>query len=79
LLKIVSVSVIKINKTMNKVEVTCSVKTNGIVRVEKFETQVDNATLSKASGMSSRKELNPWAKNFFPASEWVEVNSMRKI
>ena len=64
---------------MNKVEVTCSVKTNGIVRVEKFETQVDNATLAKASGMSSRKELNPWAKNFFPAAEWVEVSSMRKI
>jgi hypothetical protein len=64
---------------MNKVEVTCSVKTNRIVRVEKFETQVDNATLLKASGMSSRKELNPWAKNFFPAAEWVEVLSMRKI
>jgi hypothetical protein len=64
---------------MKTVEVTCNVKTNGTVRVQKFETQVDDATLAKASFMSSRKELNPWAKNFFPAAEWVEVSSMRKI
>ncbi len=64
---------------MNRVEVTCSVETNGIVRVEKFETQVDNATLGKASSQSGRKELNPWAKIFFPAAERVEVSSMRKI
>jgi hypothetical protein len=67
------------NKMMNKVKITCSVKSNGMVRTETFEAQVDNATLSKASGMSSRKELNPWAKNFFPTAEWVELLSIVKI
>lgn len=58
---------------MHKAQVTCSVKSKGYVKTETFETQVDDATLSKASGMSSRKEIKPWAKNFFPAAEWVDV------
>jgi hypothetical protein len=62
---------------MHSVIVTVSVK-DKFVKTEVFETKVDDITLSKAAGSNSRKELNPWAKNFFPTAEWVEVISIRR-
>ncbi len=64
---------------MHKVKVTCSVKINGNVWNKSFETTVDNATIAKASGSKSKKELNPWAKTFFPAADSVELLSIQKI
>lgn len=64
---------------MHKVEVHCKIKLNGTVRDERFEARVDITTLQKASFEDKRKELNPWAKLFFPEAEWVEITQMRKL
>ncbi|OFY38421.1 MAG: hypothetical protein A2309_14230 [Bacteroidetes bacterium RIFOXYB2_FULL_35_7] len=63
---------------MFDVIVTCNVHKNGGYRTEKFETKVDNDVILKAQGSNSKKELDPWAKTFFPASDKVEVMSVRK-
>jgi len=63
---------------MYDVIVTCYVYKNGSYRTEKFETMVDNDVISKSQGSNTKKELNPWAKTFFPASDKVEVISVKK-
>ncbi len=64
---------------MVRVKVKFSVRTNGVVRHEEMETQVDRATLGKARGDNGRRELAAWAKNFFPTAEWARVTEMREI
>lgn len=51
----------------------------GSVRTEELETTVDRATLTLASGSSSREKLSSWAINFFPGCEWAKVISMKEI
>jgi hypothetical protein len=63
---------------MYDVIVECHVYKETSMGKEKFETKVDDATLTKASGSSSRRELDPWAKTFFPTAKKVEVLSIRK-
>lgn len=63
---------------MIKVRVTFLVKRNSTQR-EELETTVDRATLSLASGQSSREQLSDWAKTFFPGCEWAKVTSMTEI
>lgn len=63
---------------MFKVKVKFRV-TAGSVKTEEMETTVDESTYYKAQGSSSRKELDSWAKNFFPAAKSAEVIEMRKI
>jgi len=66
---------------MKKVLVTCSVKKNssGGVSLETFETQVDSSVIGKASGMSSKHELDSWAKTFFPTAVEVKFSSIKVI
>lgn len=64
---------------MVKVKVKFSVRTNGVVRQEEMETQVDRVTLSKAKGDIGRKQLEGWAKMFFPTADWAKVTEMREI
>lgn len=63
---------------MIKVKVVFQVKRN-TVRTEELETAVDRATLTLASGSSSREKLSGWAMNFFPGCEWAKVISMTEI
>ena len=63
---------------MIKVRVVFQVKRN-TVRTEELETTVDRATLTLASGSSSREKLSDWAENFFPGCEWARVISMTEI
>jgi hypothetical protein len=64
--------------SMIKVEVTFQVK-SGTVSTEKKELEVDMSTFALASGNSSRRKLDGWAKNFFPAAECVKVIDMKRI
>ena len=63
---------------MIKVKVVFQVKRN-TVRTEELETTVDRATLTLASGSSSREKLSDWAENFFPGCEWAKVISLTEI
>jgi hypothetical protein len=65
---------------MKKVRVTVSLKReNGQVGTEVFETMADNSIINKSTSSTSRKELAPWAKPFFPKAEWVEVLSIQVL
>lgn len=63
---------------MFKVKVRFRV-TGKSVRTEEMETTVDDSTYYKSQGSNSRKELDSWAKNFFPTAEKAEVIEMRRI
>lgn len=54
----------------------CRVFSRSGVQTKDVEIQVDRDTIRKASTDSGRKELNGWAKNFFPSSEKVEIQSL---
>lgn len=64
--------------SMIKVEVTFQVK-SGTVRDEILILDIDMSTYSMGSGDSSRRKLDGWAKNFFPAAEWVKVVYMKPV
>ena len=66
---------------MKKVEITCSVKktSSGGVSLETFETMADSSVINKASGVSSRRDLDSWAKTFFPTAVEVKFSSLRVI
>jgi hypothetical protein len=65
---------------MKKVIVTCEVKkTTSLVTLEKFETMADSSTINASVGMSSKKQLDGWAKSFFPAAIEVKFVSLRVI
>ncbi len=65
---------------MKKVRVKVSLKReNGQVGTEVFETMADNSIINKSTGVTSRQELAPWAKAFFPKAEWVQVLSIQVL
>lgn len=63
---------------MVKVKVRVQVK-QGSVRSEEFESTLDEASASQANCDSGRAKLDSWAKNMFPAAEWVKVTEVRKV
>lgn len=66
---------------MKKVIVTCSVKktTSGGVSMENFETMADSSTINASRGSDSKKQLDGWAKSFFPAAVEVKFMSLKVI
>lgn len=65
---------------MQEVEVLFMVTRNGGgTREERIKTRVDSSTLSAASGSESKKKLDGWAKQFFPADKEARVISIKRL
>lgn len=50
----------------------------GSTETKRVETEVDESTYLKAGSDNGRKELESWAKNFFPTAVAVKVAHMYK-
>jgi hypothetical protein len=66
--------------SMYDVKVKVSVEyRQGMSRTEEFETKMDYSNIQSATTDSGRKQMGPWAKQFFPTAHKVEVMSISKI
>lgn len=58
---------------------TVDVYTHSGFERQKVEVTVDDSTLRLASTESGRRQLDPWAKNLFPAAEKVRVYGVERV
>lgn len=58
---------------MIKITMLVEVNNGSSVRSEEIETMIDEASFEKFSYEDGRRELDSWAKNFFPGAESVRI------
>lgn len=58
---------------MIKIKMLVDVNNGGSVRNEELETMIDETSFEKFSYEDGRRELDSWAKNFFPGAESIRI------